>query len=144
MYIEQYTLVKNPSGNFYSFESIGPKGRIKKMVQYHRIQGYPPHVFNLSFGDWDEAENRIDDEIVTDNHDRDKILATVAATVILFTSDFPYAVIYIEGSTPARTRLYQMGIAKYCNFKPLNTRQWQLPTNPIKTTKSLLLKSFLT
>ena len=113
MYTDRYVLIKDPEGYFYEFESIGPKGTIKKIVQYHRIDGYPPHVFNLSFGDWDQNEDRINDQIVTNNEDRDRVLATVAATVFLFTSDFPYAVIYVEGSTPARTRLYQIGIAKY-------------------------------
>ena len=31
--------------------------------------------------------------------------------MIDFTNKFPDAIIYTEGSTPARTRLYQMGIA---------------------------------
>lgn len=42
--------------------------------------------------------------------DRDKISATVAATVLDFTENFPDIMVYAKGSTPARTRLYQMGI----------------------------------
>jgi hypothetical protein len=76
-------------------------------------QSYPRKVFNLSFGDWNESAGRIDDDVSSNNSDRDKVLATVAATVIEFTLDFPDAIIFAEGSTPARTRLYQMGIAKF-------------------------------
>ena len=38
-------------------------------------------------------------------------LERIAFTALNFTGNFPDAVIFIEGSTPARTRLYQMGIA---------------------------------
>jgi hypothetical protein len=38
------------------------------------------------------------------------VLATVASTVIAFTNRFPAVRILIEGSTIARTRLYQMAI----------------------------------
>jgi hypothetical protein len=113
MHTDQYVLVKDPKGHFYEFKSIGPKGTITKSVQYHRIKGYPPNIFNLSFGDWNRTQKRIDDQIITNNGDRDMVLATVAATVKQFTADFPNAVIYVEGSTPARTRLYQIGISKF-------------------------------
>ena len=60
----------------------------------------------------------IDDLSISDNQDRDKILATVAATVLEFTSYFPKAIIYAKGSNPVRTRLYQMGIA--VNLEKIN------------------------
>ena len=47
------------------------------------------------------------------NNDRQKILATVASTVIAFIKYHPGAIIYAEGSIPSRTRLYQMGITAY-------------------------------
>lgn len=68
-------------------------------------------LFNLAFGDWNEDLNKLDDSIRSNNGDRDKILATVASTAIDFTDRFPEAEIFTEGSTPARTRLYQMGIS---------------------------------
>jgi hypothetical protein len=83
------------------------------VVQYHRIEEAEGMVFNLAFGDWNEKTCRIDDKIKSNNSDREKILATVAATVIQFTDHHPEAIIYIEGSTPPRTRLYQMGISKF-------------------------------
>ncbi|MEO5997024.1 MAG: hypothetical protein ABIN89_09810 [Chitinophagaceae bacterium] len=55
----------------------------------------------------------IDDKIVTDNGDSEKVLATVVAAVYAFCDRFPNAWIYATGSTAARTRLYKMGINKY-------------------------------
>jgi hypothetical protein len=48
---------------------------------------------------------------ITNNDDRDKVLATVAATVLEFLDHFPDMMVYAQGSTTSRTRLYQMGIA---------------------------------
>ena len=67
--------------------------------------------FNLGFGDWNEELQQIDDSKRTNNRDRNKVLTTVAFTALDFTHKFPKAKIFVEGSTLARTRLYQMGIA---------------------------------
>nr|WP_221409669.1 hypothetical protein [Pseudochryseolinea flava] len=76
--------------------------------------------FNLGFGDWNEAEARIDDVSTTNNQDTQKVLATVAATVLDFTAAYPDMLVYAEGSTPARTRLYQMGIsANLAQIEPI-------------------------
>lgn len=48
--------------------------------------------------------------MVTNNSDQQKVLATVASIVLDFTTKFPDVLVYAKGSTPARTRLYQMGI----------------------------------
>jgi len=91
----------------YHFYSEGPQGRIKKAVIYAQIEG---NLFNLAFGDWDEELRRIDDSTRSNNQDRDKVLATVAFTALDFTHQFPNVEILAEGSTLARTRLYQMEI----------------------------------
>ena len=52
----------------------------------------------------------MNDKVRSNNGDRDKILATVAATVIEFLKHYPSATDFEKGSTPSRTRLYQMGI----------------------------------
>ena len=71
------------------------------------------NYYNLGFGDYDEKEQIVNDLSVSNNEDRDKILATVAMTTLEFTDHFPGTSIVAEGSTPARTRLYQMGIAQH-------------------------------
>lgn len=47
------------------------------------------------------------------NGDGNKILATVAAIIYDFTDKFDDAAIFIKGSTPVRTRWYQMNINLY-------------------------------
>ncbi|MHA4808777.1 DUF6934 family protein [Flavitalea flava] len=66
-------------------------------------------------GDWIDDKESFDDKVVTNNHDRDKVLATIAAIVIYFMEENPNAILFVKGSTPSRTRLYQMGINKYLN-----------------------------
>ncbi|WP_394343167.1 DUF6934 family protein [Pedobacter psychroterrae] len=39
--------------------------------------------------------------------------ATLCTSVYSFTNRYPKAWVYATGSTPARTRLYRMGITKY-------------------------------
>ena len=110
MHLERYEFeVKE---NRYDFYSQGPEGRIKKAVLYKRLSALQP-LYALSFGDWREETNRIDDRVVSNNGDRQKILATVAATVFDFANRNPEAFIFAVGSTPSRTRLYQMNIASY-------------------------------
>ena len=58
-----------------------------------------------------EALDRLNDAIRSNNGDRGKILNTVASTIIDFIDRHPHAEVFAEGSTPARTRLYQMGIS---------------------------------
>jgi len=93
---------------FYQFTSEGPKGFVQKAVIYSVTD--VENVYNLAFGDYDPISETIDDLSVTNNGDAFKVLATVANTVINFTKHYPRAWILVTGSTPARTRLYRMGI----------------------------------
>ena len=108
MNLPKYQVSADDERFLYEFFSEGPKGSIKKTVIYSEIED---GLFNLAFGDWNEELNKLDDSIRSNNGDRDKILATVASTAIDFTDRFPQTEIFTEGSTPARTRLYQMGIS---------------------------------
>ena len=92
----------------YEFTSEGPKGRIRKMVEY--TETATKNVYNLGFGDYDEITNAINDISVTNNGDSLKVLATVASTVYAFLEKHPNAYILATGSTNVRTRLYRMGI----------------------------------
>jgi hypothetical protein len=114
MLLDRYNYEVSKSFLRYNFYSEGPRGRIKKAVLYGLL-GARKGVdhYNLAFGDYDHNMEIIDDLSISNNGDRDKILATVAFTVIEFAGHFPGCKIVAGGSTPARTRLYQMGIAKY-------------------------------
>lgn len=108
MKLPKYPVTISTDYHTYVFFSEGPRGKIAKAVIYSQTDG---NLFNLAFGDWNEELQDLDDFSRSNNGDRDKILSTVAFTVLDFIKVFPDARIYIEGSTPARTRLYQIGIA---------------------------------
>jgi hypothetical protein len=99
----------------YEFESIGPKGIIKKIIRFNLRNIEGTTYINIGFGDEDVIRGGIDDLSISNNKDRDKILATIASAVLDFTVIFPDMMVYAKGSTPARTRLYQMGIAANYN-----------------------------
>jgi hypothetical protein len=99
----------------FEFDSEGPKGKIRKIVRYSPQNAAGITYFNLGFGDLNQKTGKIDDLTISDNRDREKILATIAATVLEFTKHFPDVMVYAKGSTPARTRLYQIGISANLN-----------------------------
>lgn len=93
----------------YEFISEGPRGKIKKIVEYSETS--TKNVYNLGFGDFDENTESINDLSVTNNGDSLKVLATVASTIYAFIEKYPDAWIFATGSTAVRTRLYRMGIS---------------------------------
>ena len=95
----------------FEFTSVRPNGKIPKMVIYSKTN--VRNLYNLAFGDKNINTGDIDDLMITNNEDSQKVLATVASTVYVFLNKYPEALIIATGSTKARTRLYQMGISKY-------------------------------
>lgn len=111
MRLEHYGIEISDRAFTFEFDSIGPRGCIRKVVQFAPLAGEA--LFNLGFGDKNSETGDFDDTSVTDNGDTEKVLATVATVVYLFCDRFPLARIFATGSTPARTRLYRMGINKH-------------------------------
>jgi len=111
MNLVKYPFLTNDTFLDFEFESAGPNGRIKKVVRYSPQNANRITYFNLAFGDWNEDAKKIDDSAISNNKDRKRVLATVAATVLEFTAHFPDVLVYAKGSTLARTRLYQIGIS---------------------------------
>jgi hypothetical protein len=111
MKLPKYPLASGDKLLTFEFISEGHKGLIYKLVQYKQtnLKG----VYNLAFGDKDSTTGEIDDTVISNNGDSEKVLATVVATIYAFTDKYPSAWIYATGSTKARTRLYRMGITKY-------------------------------
>ena len=93
--------------SIFDFISTGPEGNIPKRIEFMptEISG----IINLAFGDIDE-NGEIDDYSISDNGDRNKILATVAYTVDIYLNKYPDRWIYFKGSTQERTRLYRMAV----------------------------------
>jgi len=111
MELPRYKIFYERSRRVFEFNSVGPKGETSKLIRFTkmRVKG----VFNLAFGDKKPGTNEIDDEVISNNGDTKKVLATVANGVDMFTREYPSTWIFAVGSTRPRTRLYQMGINKY-------------------------------
>lgn len=105
---ERYELESAQSLTVFEFVSVGKKGKIHKVIQFSPTN--LKDFYNLGFGDRNEQTGEIDDLSISNNGDTQKVLATVAFSVIAFIDKHPEAWVYATGSTPSRTRLYQMGI----------------------------------
>ncbi|GAB3800820.1 hypothetical protein GCM10028819_26880 [Spirosoma humi] len=90
----------------FDFVSVGVK-IIPKVIIFDFI--YEPNIFNLVLADI-LPNGEIDIKTISDNGDRNKILATVAQAIVLFFDAHPDAWVLFTGSTPARTRLYRIAI----------------------------------
>lgn len=105
---ERYYINSSPDFLDFEFSSISPKGAITKVVRYREIN--VKGIYNLGFGDKEPVSGYINDLTITNNRDSQKVLATVARTLYLFTDHYPEAIVIASGSTAVRTRLYRMGI----------------------------------
>lgn len=109
---QKYDLYKNSNATIFEFKSIGKSGEITKVIVYSAIQS--EQIYNLAFGDliYDEVQkkHKLDDSVITNNGDRNVILATVAQSEYIFTEKYPEKMVFFKGSTLARTRLYRRAI----------------------------------
>ena len=108
MQFEKYEIEASSSLLRFEFYSTGPKGKIKKQVVFKAFENNT-NVFNIGFGDVDKKGN-INDLTITGNEDSQKVLATVALTIVKFFEKYPDCYVFATGSTKSRTRLYRMGI----------------------------------
>lgn len=111
MKLPRYELKAEKSLMVFEFISEGTKGEIPKLIKYSETN--LKDMYNLAFGDKNPDTGEIDDKVVSNNGDSEKVLATVVATVYAFSDKYPDSWIFATGSTKARTRLYRMGITKY-------------------------------
>jgi hypothetical protein len=103
----------------YFFVSTG-KQKIAKVVDFVPFRKF--NAVNLAFGDL-RADGSIDDKNVSNNGDIVKVLATVIEILRRFTESEPDVMIYIEGSTSERTKLYTR-ILK--NYYPLFSKEFNI------------------
>ena len=111
MKLDRYELKAGRNLTTFEFLSEGPKGRIVKLIQFQQMN--LPNLYNLAFGDLNPLTGKLNDEIITNNEDSEKVLATVVSAIYAFFGYHPNAWVYATGSTASRTRLYRMGINKY-------------------------------
>jgi hypothetical protein len=115
--LDKYSYTTNRKYLAYEFESIGPKGVIKKVARFTEIDN---GVYNFGFGDLNEETGEINDIVISNNGDGDKILSTLASIIYDFTLIYSHASVFIKGTNEGRTRRYQMGINKYWDqIKPV-------------------------
>lgn len=125
MNLPKYDVLPDETKHIYEFVSEGKKGCIYKMVKFQKTNLI--NVYNLGFGDENPITGEIDDKIVSDNGDMEKVLATVISIIYAFTEEFPNKWVYITGSSPTRTRLYRIIIMKYLSIveSDFTLRCWQ-------------------
>jgi hypothetical protein len=119
--LDKYSYTTNNKYLAYEFESTGPKGIIKKVARFTEID---PGIYNFGFGDLNESSGEINDIVISNNGDGDKVLSTLASIIHDFTLIYPHAAVFIQGTTRGRTRRYQMGINKYWGQIRLSFKVW--------------------
>ncbi len=131
MHLDRYNIEINKAVTEFTFISEGHLGKIKKAVRYEEMQ---EGIYNLGFGDIHLLTGVLDDTIITNNGDMEKVLATVAYSVYIFTKKTPNAWIYVTGSSQSRIRLYRMAINQhfieiskdFIIYTSQNDKEWDL------------------
>ncbi|MDZ7898366.1 MAG: hypothetical protein U5N85_10140 [Arcicella sp.] len=95
----------------YDFKSVG-KIVINKTIIYQKTS--IENFYSLSMGDL-LSDGTLDFETRSNNGDRDTILATIIKTLQKFLEQYPESYVGFTGSSPARTRTYQILINKELN-----------------------------
>lgn len=127
MKLPRYELKAEKSLMVFEFISEVTKGQIPKLIKYSETN--LKDMYNLAFGDKNPATGEIDDKVVSNNGDSEKVLATVVATVYAFSDKYEDAWIFATGSTKAGTRLYRMGITRYIDEIKVNFEVYGLREN---------------
>jgi hypothetical protein len=106
MQSEFYPFQSDDDRLYFDFLSVSPEKTIRKAVFFSQLQG-GLYRFNLALVDI-LPDGRYCDITVSNNHDIEKVLGTVAKCIEAFFEHYPSAQIYIKGSTSSRTRLYRI------------------------------------
>ncbi len=109
MQLEKYDIEISSQHTIYEFVSVGSYGRIEKVIAFTPLfEGST--FYNLGFGDVIVATGEWTDKRISNNGDRRKVLATVAATVVDFLNWHPNAIVYAQGNEEIKNHLYRRGI----------------------------------
>jgi hypothetical protein len=110
MNVKPYSINYDSKRLTFGFESISQKQVIQKIVLFSPLNETAT-IFNLALCDLDE-NGELHDDIISNNDDVEKIMATVIAIIGLFFETQPNKKVFFESNSPARTRLYQIAINK--------------------------------
>lgn len=106
-----YDYIFDGFGRTFFFSGSGD-GEIDKVLIFNYL--YESGAYEITLGDL-RIDGSIDVDGKGDGGDAATILSTVAKAITFFFSDYPEEEIFIEGTTAARTRLYQMAIVRELN-----------------------------
>ncbi|MCY7420305.1 MAG: hypothetical protein LH478_00975 [Chitinophagaceae bacterium] len=75
MKLPKYEIEAEDSLEVFEFVSEGPKGSIQKLRKFSEtaLKGF----YNLAFGDKDLLTGEIDDNVISNNVDGERVLATI-------------------------------------------------------------------
>jgi hypothetical protein len=103
-----YDYLPDSSGNMFYFASYGD-GNINKVLIFSYLDD--PDIYRITMGNL-RVDGSIDVHGMGDTGDPASVLSTVAKAIAFFLADYPEAEVFIEGTTAARSRLYQMAIVR--------------------------------
>lgn len=107
---QYYKYLRDEDCLWFEFESVSNQKTVRKIVVYTPFQDNPD-VFNLALADA-LSDGSYSDKTVTNNEDMEKVMATVIRTMLRFFEKYPTKMVYVEGSTAERTRLYRIIISR--------------------------------
>ena len=108
MKIPFYNFAAGADARRFTFISEGPRP-IEKVVLYSESD--LPDYYILSLADL-EPDGELNYFSARNNGDLERIMATVAQTLLAFFAYYPTARVAFAGSTPSRTRLYQIVLTR--------------------------------
>jgi hypothetical protein len=82
----------------FIFFSTGKKIVTKVIIYTYTHQFEDREVYNLGFGDYNQALDDIQDKVKTNNGDAYKVFSTVLSTIPMFFEIFPNAILMVQGS----------------------------------------------
>lgn len=107
---QYYKYLRDEECLWFEFESVSKQKTVRKVVIYTPFQDNPD-IYNLALADA-FPDGSFSDKSVTNNEDMEKVVATVIRTLLRFFEKHPSKMVYVEGSTIERTRLYRIIISR--------------------------------
>ena len=82
MKVDKYSIKAESNYTVFEFVSEGPKGSIRKLIQFQKTNEH--NLYNLAFGDKNIETGQLDDLVISNNGDSEKVLATVISALYAF------------------------------------------------------------
>ena len=141
-----YNLSANTDFTVFEFTSTGKNGVIQKAIKYSKTLN--ENVYNLGFGDIvfsDETTVEVDDNNLSNNGDRDKVIATVVYSLYVFMQHYPGVYVLFGSSDPAKLRLQRIIISRnyeaitknFLVFGAVHNKQGQLVNVPFTKSENV-------